>query len=261
MIWNAADQNAHNGATTADIAGDSAPGLLTCYSDTDKSKFGRRSTFAQNIADICKKVATNPGPDPALGNFVQGTYNQGQLQEAQLSYGFPDQGRVQEDKIHCNRMFGRIINECDNEDNPMGWGFGGEVDLDSTSYILKPLYGREPMVQAPTGSCTVEDPSPLPVGDASIIKIFGLGWEGSGLIDSIKATFGNQVLDDPPPVFTYNHQPDRDWDFSAYVGLNRDGSDLKKVGEIVTKAVDWDVSIPVGPDGCDDKRASPSASK
>jgi hypothetical protein len=90
-----------------------------------------------------------------------------------------------------------------------------------------------------------QDPPEAGFGSFAQVEIYGLGWEGAGLMERMKKDFPDRFAEEP--MHDYSRQQDRDWTFNALIkdlgGLESD--DAHKIGTMVTDAIDWDVSIDI----------------
>ena len=241
VAWNGATQQDHDGATPSGELEQAHNERLYC-NDLADNKFGRKVTFEQNIADFCRNLITSTSSEDSITQI----YNPDQLQRVELAYLYsidenaPNEPETEE---HCRNKFGRILQECDLDDqNEHGYRYsaGGEVRLvrEGTGMQVNVQNERHPWLSQPAAHCRLSGNNPSSVDWEVNIEIAGRGWEGTGLESKIKGAFGDKVKEGS---VNFQWRPDQNWEwvFTAEVDQQFAQADKSTVEGIIKQEVDY----------------------
>jgi hypothetical protein len=185
MIWNGADQAAHESATPEESSNTcDLRKRDTC--DTDKplecrglqgNTYATRNTLSRFIdTEFCPRMETVEEPYPHV------TYLVGTPEAVDIGVEMIGQKVDKPSSADCSKYLHEILDGCDQpgEGNPMNWKAGGRLWKGGWDYSITLLNERPPAPSMPSAWCTV---------DNSEVKMWGANWLDSGFGHELREGF------------------------------------------------------------------------
>ncbi|KAF2871603.1 hypothetical protein BDV95DRAFT_594687 [Massariosphaeria phaeospora] len=197
--------------------------------NNDDYKYVTRNTISALIDNTYCPLWAGATEASAVGT---GMYLAGTPETVEISvFGDEDDAKIPtvED---CKKYLHEILDGCDQDNNPMNWKGGGELEVDEITYRIQPQGARPPAPGKPTAWCALK-------GDG-VLRMWGTGMLNSGFGIELRTKLGSvQGLDtaDWEEKWEYELLDGHEWAVEIPIDVNGLSKPVAEVAEGFLKDV------------------------